>query len=125
MPYKDKEAKRKYQRVWMANRRKNWLNDKSCIACGSIEQLEIDHVNPDEKWKHNFWSYSWKKIYSELEKCQVLCKPCHSSKTKVDLGAELPAEHGTHRAYNKKKCRCDVCKVFHNNYVHSRRIASQ
>ena len=30
-------------------------------------------------------------------------------------------KHGTHHAYNKRKCRCGVCTTFHNAYVYAQR----
>jgi len=81
MGYKDKEKQRRYQREWMRKRRQYYFKDKECIDCGSRENLEIDHIDPNKKWTHSFWSYSWEKIYKELEKCQILCSSCHKQKT--------------------------------------------
>lgn len=55
----------------------------ACVACGSHENLEMDHINP--KYKKNnvsrMYTYSWAKFMAELNKCQLLCKSCHVVKT--------------------------------------------
>lgn len=81
MPYKDLQAKRDYQRIWIANRRADYLKDKSCINCGSTEFLEIDHIEPDEKISHKVFSWSEARRAAELAKCQILCNMCHMEKT--------------------------------------------
>lgn len=81
MPYKDKEKQREYQRNWMRKRRDDFFKDKSCVKCGSVSDLEIDHINPEEKVRHAIWSYSKEKRDTEIAKCQVLCNECHKKKT--------------------------------------------
>lgn len=81
MGYKDPDKQREYQRKWIANRRATYLLGKVCIDCGTKEDLEFDHLDPSTKWKHNFWSYSPKRIEAELEKCVVRCKTHHLEKT--------------------------------------------
>jgi hypothetical protein len=105
------ETKREYQRQWMANRRREWFKDKKCVECGSKENLELHHVNPEQKWKHNFWSYSWIKILEEIKKCIVLCEKCHKLETIKKL--QRPLIHGTQAGY-VKGCRCKECSVAHN-----------
>lgn len=76
------EAQREYQRQWVAKRRAKWFTDKSCVNCGSVENLRLDHIDPKLKVNHRIWSWSWKKIEEEVVKCQVLCEGCHKDKTK-------------------------------------------
>ncbi|MFI5802963.1 HNH endonuclease [Streptomyces sp. NPDC051561] len=45
----------------------------ACVACGSREALEVDHIIPIAKGGE--WS---------LENAQTLCQPCHRSKTLKD-----------------------------------------
>lgn len=75
------EQKREYQRKWIAARKEKWFSGKSCVVCGAVENLELDHVDPATKVTHRIWSYSWEKIEQETEKCQVLCYEHHKQKT--------------------------------------------
>lgn len=75
------DKKRAYQREWIANRRAKYLIGKSCVDCGTTENLEFDHIDPTTKWKHNFWSYREEIIQAELEKCVTRCKTHHLEKT--------------------------------------------
>jgi 5-methylcytosine-specific restriction endonuclease McrA len=95
MPYEDKDKQREFQRNWVAKRRADWFSNKSCVRCGSQEDLQIDHIDPKTKSHllkslHNnaIWSWSEKRREDELAKCQVLCDPCHKEKTREngDIG---------------------------------------
>lgn len=90
MPYKDKEKQREYQRKWKRERRERYFSDKECAECGSTENLELDHIDPDDKGTHKIWSFSKKKREKELEKCQVLCSDCHKEKTVKELQEQVP-----------------------------------
>lgn len=79
------EKKKEYQRQWMKKRRDSYFKDKSCAHCRSTENLELDHINAEDKLINpaNLWSMSDsnpRKI-AELAKCQVLCHSCHLKKT--------------------------------------------
>lgn len=77
-----REYLRNYQRNWIARRRKDWFDKNGpCVICGSMEQLELDHINPEDKITHVVWSLSEGKRNLELSKCQVLCRTCHKRKT--------------------------------------------
>ena len=55
-----------------------------CANCGSNETLEFDHIDPATKVytvATMFASRRWELIERELQKCQLLCRPCHLSKT--------------------------------------------
>jgi len=95
MPYKDPEAQRKYQREWMARRRKEWFEQNGpCVDCGSNENLELDHVDRRFKVSHRIWSWSAARREAELAKCVARCSPCHDGKTLV-LGEYTRGEsHG-------------------------------
>jgi 5-methylcytosine-specific restriction endonuclease McrA len=83
MGYKDKRKQLDYQNKWMQNRRQQWVEENGpCAYCGSWERLEVDHINPEEKWSHRIWAYREEKRLKELEKCQVLCYDCHKQKTR-------------------------------------------
>lgn len=72
---------RNYKRSWMRNRRDSYFKDKVCVKCQSKENLELDHIIPEDKEHHAIWSWSEVRRTKELTKCQVLCKICHRLKT--------------------------------------------
>jgi len=78
------EAKKQYQREWMAARRAEgiaYLGGK-CVSCGSKKDLQIDHKDSKKKISHRIWSWAEPKRKAELDKCQLLCIDCHKKKTK-------------------------------------------
>lgn len=81
MPYKDKNKQREYARVWMEKRRQEFFRDKYCVKCRSTQNLELDHINPNEKVSHKIWGWSEERRTKELAKCQVLCHKHHLEKT--------------------------------------------
>lgn len=105
MPYADPEAQRAYQREWVAHQRAEWLEDKSCVRCGSTESLEIDHVDSSTKVDHKVWSWSKERREAELVKCQALCHGCHVDKT----AEERLRPHGTPGRY-EAGCKCTPCR---------------
>lgn len=102
MPYKDIEQRRAYAREWVANRRAEFMADKSCVDCGSTEKLELDHVDPSLKVSHSIWSWSSDRRAAEIAKCVVRCFRCHKNKHMKFF------PHGTVRMY-RKGCRCRKC----------------
>ena len=54
-----------------------------CVKCGcwDLDQLEVDHIDPNTKVSHRVWSWSKERRENELAKCQVLCRACHLTKT--------------------------------------------
>jgi 5-methylcytosine-specific restriction endonuclease McrA len=59
-----------------------------CAECGSTDDLEFDHIVAEEK------SYpiakilsggSEKKVAEEMAKCQLLCRPHHIEKSRIDI----------------------------------------
>lgn len=104
MPFKDPEKRREYQRNymrdWYANNKatqiarvaanKERLNQKvadyklaaGCTDCGykaHAEALDFDHIG-DKTFtisKAGSLGYSWKRILTEIEKCEVVCANCH------------------------------------------------
>lgn len=105
---------RRYKREWMAARRREWFQGKSCVRCGSVDRLEIDHIDPSQKVHHAVWSWRKDRREAELAKCQVLCDPCHEQKTNDDRYA--PREHGTPAMYKRGKCRCAACRKANTIY---------
>lgn len=81
---RDLEAKRKYQREWLRKRRSDFFKDKECINCGTVENLQLDHIDPKTKVTHRIWSWSKQRRDTEIAKCQVLCAVCHLEKSKTN-----------------------------------------
>lgn len=81
---------RAYQREWIRKRRLEFFKDKQCVECGSVDFLELDHIDPTTK-KYppaQLWGMSDlnpNKV-AELAKCQVLCSVCHEKKTNGNGG---------------------------------------
>ena len=89
MPFKTKHARALYQRRWENARREAWIRRNGpCVVCGSIEQLQVDHINPMLKITHRVWSWSKLRMEAELKKCQVLCVACHRDKTAKNKDVE-------------------------------------
>lgn len=76
-----KEAKRKYDKIWLKKRKAEFFDNKVCAKCGSKNNLELDHINPETKITHRVWSWAKERREEELNKCQALCKDCHKQKT--------------------------------------------
>ena len=108
MPYKDKEKQLEYQRRWMRKRRQEFLGDKECTKCGTKDNIEIHHRDPDKKIDHRIWSWSKDRIRKELEKCDFLCYDCHLEKTSESFRLEW--KHGSLTGYKSHGCRCDKCR---------------
>lgn len=108
MAYKDPNQQREYVRRWIAKRRADFFADKSCVQCGSVDALELDHIDPDLKISHVIWSWSQSRRDKELAKCQVLCHNCHLMKTSE--WRRRVVKHGSKTMYSRYKCRCNECK---------------
>jgi len=106
MPYADKEAQKEYVRKWAAKRRADFFDGKSCVRCGSVDRLELDHIDRNTKVTNSIWTFSEKRREQEIAKCQVLCYTCHKEKTKDERAGDR--KHG--RTMYKYGCRCGVCK---------------
>lgn len=105
--YMRNHLKKKYhQRITEA---KETLGNQ-CKLCGSQEDLEFDHINPESKIDClTTLTGSKDKFYEELEKCQLLCKECHKVKTLNDKDQQsAKLIHGTLSSY--RYCKCELCK---------------
>lgn len=115
---------REYMRSYYYKRRDEYiaLLGGKCMDCGSTEDLQFDHKNPDDK-KFNVapvLTHSRAKVLPEILKCQLLCGVHHNDKTDAD-GSRLRGilasaaarkgiwEHGTQSGY-RLGCRCSDCK---------------
>lgn len=77
-----------------------------CLDCGTTEDLQFHHIDPDKKLftiGSILNGVSETKLNEELEKCALLCKPCHKER---HMRTELC--HGMAWAY-QSGCRCEAC----------------
>jgi ribosomal protein S25 len=90
------EAKREYQRKWVANRRAAGIEylGGSCIVCGTTKNLNVDHKDPSTKVDHRIWSWSWDRALQELDKCQLFCEKHHREKTKSNRETNIGEKNG-------------------------------
>lgn len=105
MPMATREEQREYQRQWVAKRRSDFFLGKSCAECGSVEQLELDHVDRATKVHHAIWSWSQVRREAEIAKCQILCHDCHKAKSHASGDFVHPTygdAHGTTRLSDEK-----------------------
>ena len=72
------------------NKRENenwlWIKERlgnKCARCGCTVNLQIDHKDPCTKKFEVKSRLSYKRVnlIEEVDKCQLLCKPCHKDKT--------------------------------------------
>jgi len=116
------EEQRAYQREWMAKRRRKALAllGGKCVRCGSTEDLEFDHIDPTTKdhrlrgrLRQGFpWSWSWTRILAELDKCQLLCEPCHERKTIPEISKRYCVKgHDTYETGRDSIHRCKACRL--------------
>lgn len=89
MPIKDKQARLEYQREWVAERRKRFFADKSCVECGSTDRLELDHIDRTTKISNRIWSWREDRRLAEISKCQILCHDCHKEKSSLESQQQL------------------------------------
>tara|TARA_R110002012_G_scaffold35523_2_gene101273 strand:+ start:885 stop:1880 length:996 start_codon:yes stop_codon:yes gene_type:complete len=54
-----------------------------CVRCGATEKLDFDHIIPADKSYtigSNITCFSLEELILEVDKCQLLCRPCHIQK---------------------------------------------
>lgn len=85
-----------------------------CAQCDSTQNLEIDHIKPENKKIEIGKNLNGNKelIFNELKVCQLLCNSCHVEKS----ATEKSAEHGGGLS-GKKNCKCLPCKTAKNLYM--------
>jgi hypothetical protein len=116
------EHTKEWRRKRYADRREKMLQilGPRCVKCGQDNKdiLEIDHIDATKKSfgiSEAGWCRKWDAILVELKKCQVLCNPCHTTKTIADTGnVDARGTHGTLSSY--RYCHCAVCRAAKNEY---------
>lgn len=97
-----------------------------CGYCKNASSLDFHHVNPSTKngnigWIINFHKFS--DAEQEAEKCELLCKNCHSEEHNPEL--EIVVTEGIVKYKNKElasiKENCDLC----NQYAGGKSFCSQ
>jgi 5-methylcytosine-specific restriction endonuclease McrA len=81
------EKRRRAERIAFA---REYLGGK-CARCGSTRNLDCDHIDPTTK-KFGLTDrpgVSWDVWFAELQKCQLLCRVCHTKKTKNEDASKV------------------------------------
>lgn len=97
------------------------LGDR-CVSCGSMHDLQFDHVDPSLKSfdiKDNMTA-SNPAVLAELAKCQLLCANCHLQKTARENSGYT---HGTWYGFMNMKCVCPKCSARREAFNRQRREA--
>ena len=71
---KIRDERRQYLREYLGGK---------CVRCGATEKLEFDHIIPANKSytiASNITCFSLEELILEVDKCQLLCRPCHIQK---------------------------------------------
>lgn len=91
------QTKRRQER-----RKEKYLGGKPCVRCGSTENLQCHHIDPNTKIASiNFANMTERAIETELAKCEILCYVCHRE--------HHAPKHGTLNRYRRYNCRCAKC----------------
>jgi len=120
-----------YMQDRRARRREKLLDMRGnrCEKCGSSEDLEFNHIDRSTKsfgLSGKALDTAWSKILEELNKCELLCRPCHVEYTRgqyeseeilswnkgrrQDTREDVELVHGTAKMYTNENCRCTDCK---------------
>lgn len=117
MPIAGLQERRDYHRKWFAKRRADWFEGKACVDCGGTDDMELDHVDRDQKLNHRIWSWSEERRNAELAKCVPRCHKCHRRKTDEEMRTiRKRFRHGTTYSYLDVGCRCADCRDFYRQW---------
>lgn len=121
-----------YQRKRYAERKAKAIEHLGCVCvvCGSEDDLQFDHVDPETKSCNvspMLSKRSWKAILEELNKCQLLCIDCHQEKTTTEASDREPwnkgtgKKHGSYHGVYTLKCKCPECSDYKERRLEGRR----
>ena len=93
-----------------------------CVACGTDERLEFDHIDPSTVEFRIIpgLRLAWSRVETELKKCQLLCHEHHWEKTRKDRQLN-DGKHGIIGMYTNNGCRCSDCKAAWAEYHRNRK----
>jgi len=72
------------RRRWAQYGENRKILQTDCWECGKVTTLQIDHIKPmgpRPRTPEDFCDYIYRMFNN---KCQALCKPCHTEKTKLE-----------------------------------------
>jgi len=81
-----RDERRQYLREYLGGK---------CVMCGVTEGLEFDHIDPSEKSYtigSSITCFSLEELILEVDKCQLLCRPCHMKKSREN--GDFPGPKG-------------------------------
>lgn len=110
------EYMRQYHKQWykdvMVKRRIAWFAENGpCVDCGSWENLELDHDDPETKVDHAVWSWSDTRRAAELAKCKPRCHSCHAKKShKENLERDIWKDK--RKVIEDEKALCSKCNKY-------------
>lgn len=117
---RDMKKYRATQLKWLTGIRNKYVAylGGKCVACGSVENLEFDHIDPSKKTMNptSLWSRKEEVILAEIANMQLLCHDCHKEKTLQERYEKTKVlyeslQHGDLNMYKALKCRCDLCRA--------------
>ncbi len=81
-----------------------------CIKCFTVEDLEINHKDPDTKilTTQQIHNLPEDELVIELQKCELLCKACHIDVHSVPHGGGKQGKYG---------CKCEPCMERKRQYA--------
>ena len=97
----DQRRIRKERRQYL----KEYLGGK-CVRCGATERLDFDHIIPANKSYtigSNITCFSIEELILEVDKCQLLCRPCHIQKG-IENG-DYVGSKGLHEEVKKRRIK--------------------
>jgi len=81
-----------------------------CFQCGKeilyAEQLSIEHKKP--------WLHVDAKLFWDLNNIAFSHNVCNGANSRHRVRG--PISHGTHSGYSYRDCRCEDCRLAHNEY---------
>lgn len=106
------EWSRTYHKRLRTERREKWFAENGpCVVCGSWDDLQLDHINRDDKNRgmlgkkasnQDIWKWPEARRIIELALCQILCLDCHKQKSSDEMKEWHVENKEFHRAATTK-----------------------